>query len=569
MRSSRPYISARLCALVSTSTQCPASGTLDSMAWHEVPETSGKMKLFRVFALITLLFLGRLDGAKSFAQESESFKKGIDSIQAKDAKQHVTTLASDTFEGRNAGTRGGKAASIYLAQHFRKLNLLGGASPTTYFQEFGNECRNILGLMPGSDPKLKDEFILIGGHYDHVGYGNAETSNGPVGFIHNGADDNASGVSAVLEIAEAWHLSGERPKRTLIFALWDSEEHGLLGSRHWVANPTCPLPALRCVVNMDMVGRMTETPLEITGVRTLPGLRKMLSHHNQKSNLKFNFLWGVKEDSDHWPFYERRIPFVMPFSGFHDDYHRPSDDVDKINYAGIERIARWMFGVTHELANAPELPRFRPEAHQETSEVQQQREAPTPNTEPRLSARLAPPDAGPGRMLADVFPQSAAAFVGLQPGDRIVRFGDDEIQPQTNLAGLILKTPSPVRVRYVRPGLPQPQRVLVTLVGKPIRIGVNWREDPAEPGTVAINLIETGSPAELCGLKMNDRIWQLNGQDFKTGTELRERLMAAPSPVSLLIERQGQLKTLTLEFPSDKKPEEVKAVERPNPAAKP
>lgn len=515
-------------------------------------------RCFWLVAVTTaLLELLNAVGTPALAQESEVFLKAVESIQARDARQHVTTLASDTFEGRNAGSRGGKASSIYLAQQFRKFNLQGCVSDKTYFQEFGNECRNILGLLPGSDPKLKHEFIVIGAHYDHVGYGNETTSNGPIGYIHNGADDNASGVSAVLEIAEAWQLTGNPPRRSVIFALWDSEEHGLLGSKHWVANPTCPLPAVRLAVNMDMVGRMTEVPLEVTGTRTLPGLRRMVSHHNRHHNLKFNFLWGVKEDSDHWSFYERKIPFIMPFSGFHDDYHRPSDDVDKINFQGIQEIARWMFRVTDELANVPELPRFRNEAFQETTALQLQKEVASPTPEPRLSVKLAAPDAGPGRLLADVFPQSAAAFVGLLPGDRIVRFGDVEVHPQTNLAGLILRSPSPVRVRYLRPGQPQPQRVLLTLIGKPIRIGLNWREDPAEPGTVAVNLLEAGSPASLAGLKVNDRILQINGDDFKTGVELRERLMAAPSPVSLLIERQGQFKSVTLEIPEDNPPTEA------------
>jgi hypothetical protein len=517
-------------------------------------EASREFAVRRILTLALAMLLCSPGGrdSVSWAQESAGFQKAIESIQAKDAKQHVMTLASDTFEGRNAGTQGGKAAGIYLSQQFRKCNLQGSVSAATYFQEFGNECRNLLGLMPGSDPKLKHEVIVIGAHYDHVGYGNETTSNGPIGLIHNGADDNASGVSAVLEIADAWLASGERPRRTLLFALWDGEEHGLLGSKHWTANPTCPLATVRCAVNMDMVGRLTDTPIEVTGSRTMPGFRRLLCRHNHHTNLKFHFLWGSKEDSDHWSFFERKIPYVMPFTGFHADYHRPSDDVDKINYQGIQQIARWMFGVTYELANAPELPAFRPESTQETAAIQAQREAAAALPEPRLSVTLAASDAGPGRLLADVFPQSTAAFVGLRTGDRIIRFGDEEIQPQTNLAGLILRSPSPVRVRYIRPGQSQPMRVLLPLIGKPIRIGVNWREDPAESGAVAVNLVEVGSPAELSGLKINDRILRINDQDSKTGVELRERLMAAPSPISLTIERQGQLKTIVLELPEDK-----------------
>lgn len=485
------------------------------------------------------------------------FQTALDSIQAKDARQHVMTLASDTFEGRDAGSRGGKAASIYLAQQFRKFNLQGSASSTSYFQEFGNECRNLLGLLPGNDPKLKDEYIIIGAHYDHVGYGNNQTSYGPVGYIHNGADDNASGVSALLEIAEAWHLSGERPSRTILFALWDSEEHGLMGSRHWVAHPTCPMAAVRCVLNLDMVGRVSDTPLEVTGVRSMPGLRRLISNHNQQTQLKLNFLWHVKDDSDHWPFFERRVPYIMPFTGFHSDYHRPSDDVDKINYLGIQRVARWMFGVSHELANVPTLPRFRAEAFQEMGNVQRQREVAAPATEPRLSARLAPADAGPGRALAEVYPQSAAAFVGLRAGDRIIKFGDSEIEPQTNLAGMILRSPSPVRVHYLRTGQSKPSRVLLTLIGQPIRVGINWREDAAEPGTVVLNLVEANSPAAIAGLKVNDRIWQINGQDFRNGGELRDKLSASVGNMTFLIERLGQLQTVTVELPDETPPMEA------------
>lgn len=488
-------------------------------------------------------------GIARAAEEDSPYQAGFNSILAKDVQQHIHTLASDTFEGRNAGSRGGHAAGIYIGHQLRKANLSSCVSATTYFQDFGNDCRNILGLLPGSDPKLRNEFILIGAHYDHVGYGTAETSNGPVGFIHNGADDNASGVSTVLEIAQAWQVSGERPRRSIIFALWDSEEHGLLGSKHWLAHPTCPLSSLRCIVNMDMVGRLKDSGMEVTGIRTLPGLRRLLCEQNQQTNIKLNFSWIVEDNSDHWPFYERKIPFIMPFTGFHDDYHKPSDDVDKVNYAGIQNIARWMYGNTRALANAAELPRFRDAAFQENPEVQKQREAPLPAAEPRIALTLAPADSGPGRAIARVFPQTAPAFAGLQPGDRIVRFGDSEIAPQTNLAGLILQSTSPVRIQYVRPGQEKPFRVVVPLVGKPVRIGINWREDPAEPGVVAINLLEPGSPAEVAGLKFNDRILQVNGENFRSGEECRKLLLEAPSPLPLLIERHGLLKKVMIDIP--------------------
>ncbi len=490
------------------------------------------------------------------AQEEPSpFERGFQSIQAKDARQHVETLASDTFEGRHSGTRGGHAASVYIAQQLRKCDLQSPVSATTYFQEFGNECRNILALLPGSDPELKKEFILIGAHYDHVGYGSAQTSNGPVGYIHNGADDNASGVSAVLEIAQAWHVSGERPKRSIIFALWDSEEHGLLGSKHWIANPTCSLAVLRCIVNMDMVGRLKEdSTLEVTGIRTMAGLRRRLSNHNQQTNIRFNYSWAVEDNSDHWPFYERRIPFMMPFSGFHDDYHKPSDDVHKVSFEGIEKIARWMYSVTRDVASDPQLPKFREAALRENPDLQKQQETPLPQSEPRLALQFSPADAGPGRVVARVFPQTSAAFVGLRQGDRIVRFGEHDIHPETNLTGLILRSSSPVNIFFQRQGMEKPQRVQVPLVGKPIRIGINWRDDPAEPGVVAVNLLETGSPADVAGLKVNDRILQINDQDFANSDECRDMLLKSASPISVLIEREGRFKKLAIEIPEDPAP---------------
>lgn len=303
---------------------------------------------------------------------------------------------------------------------------------------------------------------------------------------------------------------------------------------------------------MDMVGRLQESKgIELTGIRTMAGLRRRLSHHNQATDLPLRFAWIVEDNSDHWTFYEKRIPFIMPFTGFHDDYHRPSDDVDKLNYDGIQRIARWMYGISRELADDPNLPRFRVDALQENATVQSQREAALPPSEPRLALQLAPPDNGPGRVVAQVFPQTAVAVVGLQTGDRIIQFGSHNVTPETNLAGLILRSASPVKIRFQRNGVEKPMRVLVPLTGKPIRIGINWRDDPAEPGVVAINLLEAGSPAEVAGLKLNDRILQVNEQDFADSDDCRKRLLSAPSPISLLIERDGRCKVVSLELPED------------------
>src|SRR5262249_39469180 len=149
-------------------------------------------------------------------------------ITIEDLRKHVDVLANDTFEGREAGSRGGHAAATYVGRELQRLKLPGGAADGGYYQGFGNQCRNILAVLEGSDPELKKDYIVISAHYDHVGYGNSTNSYGPTGYIHNGADDNASGVSGLLELIEAILQLDVRPKRSILFAFWDSEESGLL-----------------------------------------------------------------------------------------------------------------------------------------------------------------------------------------------------------------------------------------------------------------------------------------------------------------------------------------------------
>lgn len=479
----------------------------------------------------------------------ELLRKAEQSIRAEDARKHIHTLASDAFEGRQAGARGGRASSIYLAQQFQKYKLLGSGSETSFFQEFG-EMRNILGVIPGSDPELKSEYIIVGAHYDHVGYGSSQNSNGPTGFIHNGADDNASGTAAVLEIAEAWATGGVQPRRSILFALWDGEENGLLGSRHWVQNPTVPLAKVRCAINMDMVGRMRERKVEVTGTRSLAGLRRIAAECNAETKLELDFPWVVEENSDHWPFYERRIPFFMPFTGFHDDYHRPSDDVDKLNYEGVEQIARWMFLATHELAGIDRLPAFREAAYRETPAQQKQLEtAPAPSS--RWGGFLAVPDQGPGRLINQVLPNTPAAQAGLQAGQRVIRFADRTVETDSNLVGWLLRATGPVTLDVLFAGATSPQQVVLSLDKGPIRVGITWREDAAEPGVMIITRVEPGSPAEQAGLKFMDRVLTVKQEPIRDGEDFRALLLNAGTNFPVTVERKGQLQTLELQIDAE------------------
>ena len=137
----------------------------------------------------------------------------------------------------------------------------------------------MLAILQGSDPKLRDQVIVVGAHYDHLGYG-GRASLGPYGYIHPGADDNASGTAAVLELAKAFTILSAPPKRSILFAAWDAEEKGLLGSKYWVAHPTVPLEHVVAAVNLDMVGRLRDDHLIVFGARSGYGWRRLLSSQN-------------------------------------------------------------------------------------------------------------------------------------------------------------------------------------------------------------------------------------------------------------------------------------------------
>ncbi|HUG89291.1 MAG TPA: M20/M25/M40 family metallo-hydrolase [Planctomycetaceae bacterium] len=391
-------------------------------------------------------------------------RRGVELITADTLRKHVTALASDTFEGREAGTRGGRAAGAYLIDHLRRRGFTPGGPGGDYEQPFGRGYRNILVRWPGRDPHRRDEYVVVGAHYDHVGYGRADNSNGPIGYIHNGADDNASGTAGLLAAIDAFAALDEPPARSVLFAFWDGEEQGLLGSEHWVENPTVPLDDVRLFVNADMIGRLRDETVEVSGLRTGAGLRQFVCEQNSTIGLRLTFDWSIRRDSDHYPFYRKRIPFVMLHTGKHSDYHRPSDDVERLNLPGAERVARLLFRVVQAAAAAEDLPVFRDEVSREDAGLKQ-----------RLEAGLAEP-------------------------------------------------PS-----------------------RPLRLGISWRRDAGEPGSVILSRIVGGSPAARAGLRVGDRVYAVNGRRFQSSDQFRE-LVRAGEELDLTFERQGRIGRATLTF---------------------
>ena len=319
-----------------------------------------------LLGILILAMLAAVAPLGAAAAEGDARAAAMLSITADEANEHVAKLADDTFEGRESGSRGGRAAGIYIVERLKSLGIKGALPKGGYYQNFG-VYSNILASIEGRDPLLNQQAIVVGAHYDHVGYGNARNSLGPTGFIHNGADDNASGVAGLLEVADAIARLPRPPKRTILFAFWDGEERGLLGSKHWVDQPTVPLAQVPIVLNADMIGRMRGNRVIVYGSRSIAGLRRLVCRQNDASDLTLDFSWELKGDSDHYTFISRNIPVLMLFTGLHEDYHRPSDDVEKINKDGMERISRLIFNVVMELAEADVLGSFRHEVQQESS----------------------------------------------------------------------------------------------------------------------------------------------------------------------------------------------------------
>lgn len=390
------------------------------------------------------------------------------SIRADEALAHLEVLASDAMEGRRAGARGGRAAASYLVKQLQEMGWQGGGTEDEFYQPFPGGRRNVLAIWPGSDEQLKNEHVLIGAHYDHVGYGDRRTSFGPIGYIHNGADDNASGVAAVLEFAQAVALHDIRPRRSLIIAFWDAEELGLLGSQHWCNRPTVPIEQVPLSINIDMVGRMREDRLEVSCTRTGVGLRRLASVAADQG-LWLDFTWELEDNSDHWNFLKRRVPTLMLHTGLHDDYHRPSDDVGEINTEGVRLVSRYLFDLATTAADADALPAFRWQGMNEGKSLQARRERPLPPL---------PADA------------------------------------------------------------PRP------------RVGISWRADDAEPGTVFLTRVAAESPAAAAGLELHDRVRMIDGETFADSrqfeTLLMQRLAEDAAEIALQIERQGRVERVVI-----------------------
>jgi hypothetical protein len=475
-----------------------------------------------------------------------SLTSAVETIQTRALRHHCEVLASDTLEGRETGSRGGEAAGAYIVGVLRKQKKVHPAGlDGDYYQPFPPNSRNILVRLPGSDPVLGREYVVIGAHYDHVGRGNARNSRGPIGFIHNGADDNASGTAALLELVDAFCSLDTAPKRSILFIFWDGEENGLLGSQYWVRTPTVPLDRIHLVFNIDMIGRLRQNRAEVFGARTAPGLRRLLSSQNTDSPVALNFVWETRRDSDHYSFFTQQVPYLMIFTGKHPDYHTPDDDVEKLNVDGMERITRLLFRTVFAAAQQPALPPFRSAAVQEGTQTQDEAEAPLPSLPSRLGITWDEERAKQHLIqLTEIDPGSAAESAGLQIGDRIVEFDGERIATPDDMREAVFSAGDPAAAIVERAGQKSPRVLTVHLHGSVDSSGIGCRIDDAEPGCVIVNRVVPGSPAYRAGLRVNDRIQMVGRSTFRSLEEFRSLWAAEHAPFEMQIEREGEPKVL-------------------------
>lgn len=351
-------------------------------------------------------------------------------------KEDVTFLADDKLEGRQTGTAGEALAADYLVQRFTEIGLLEKGTEG-YLQSFS--------FKPKTDPHKEVEFttnedgtitgknvlgyidnnaettVVIGAHYDHLGYGGeGSLYRGGDKAVHNGADDNASGVAVMLNLASKLKLKNDltdiKDQNNYLFMAFSGEEMGLLGSNYFSKNPTIDPASMNYMINMDMVGRMkADSTLAVYGTGTSPIFKQTIKAHNDHFKLIENES-GVGP-SDHTSFYLIDVPVLHFFTGQHEDYHKPSDDSDKLNYRGMTTISEYIYDIIEDLDDNGELA-FRTTKN-ESEET------------PRFKVGLGVvPDYlfdGEGMRIDGTREETPAFNAGLQKGDVVVKLGDSTI----------------------------------------------------------------------------------------------------------------------------------------------
>ncbi len=313
---------------------------------------------------------GRSDAARDVAAAEPADDAG--SITQDLLRRHVSVIAHDSMRGRVTPSRGLDRTAAYIASQFARLELrpLGDSGGGTFIQQYaipsgGGRAPNVVGLVEGSDPVLKGQYLVFSAHMDHVGVGQ------PVGgdSIYNGADDNASGTAAVMALAEAFARSKERPRRSIIFLTVSGEEEGLWGSAYFASHTPVPIDSIVADLNIDMIGRNWRDTIVAIGREHSdlgPTVARIAAAHPELRMATIADPWPNENfyyRSDHYNFARRGVPALFFFSGTHADYHGPDDEIGKIDFEKETRIVRLLYHFGSEVANAANKPQWNPESY--------------------------------------------------------------------------------------------------------------------------------------------------------------------------------------------------------------
>lgn len=417
--------------------------------------------------------------------EPKNAGKGLELITVDLLKGHGMTLASDDYAGRNAGYEGNDKAAEYIADVFKKAGLKPIGDEGTYLQHFeftsfytGNrklKTQNVVGLLEGTDPKLKKEIVVVGAHFDHVGKDGEGRHLGRMGRateddgIWNGADDNGSGTTCVLGLAKAFGEGGIKTKRSILFICFSAEEAGLYGSQHYCDHPYGSIMDHVFMLNLDMVGRNPDKAVQIKGVGSAENgvIKKVIDEAVAETGLKAKLEEGSDifgGDSDHSSFKAKKVPFSFFFTDFHADYHRPSDHPEKLAYENMVKISKTSGLILQKIANADERPVFKGRGGRQLNFGGDEE---TPAKPARLLGisgdELGAEDCddlgieGGGLKVGSVNKGSVAEAAGLQSGDVILSLGGKALgreTPRQDLLDLMaeVEANTPVEILVLRGG---------------------------------------------------------------------------------------------------------------------
>lgn len=347
-------------------------------------------------------------------------------------RDHIEYLASDKLHGRGTGSKDEKKAAKYIAKQFKKIGLAPKGDNDTYFYAFSfKQSTDPHGFVAPDAPEVKSQnvvgfldngapyTVVIGGHYDHLGLGHDHNSldANPDGKIHNGADDNASGTAGVIELARYYTNNKVKENTNFLFICYSGEELGLLGSKKYCERPSIDFQTVTYVINLDMIGRLNETTrkMVIGGVGTAPNFSNLI-------DVMPGGLTAMKDSSgigpsDHTSFYLKNLPVLFFFTGGHSDYHKPSDDADKINYKGEMEVLDYIVGITQRLDDKGKL------VFQETKKKADD----TPSFKVTLGIMPDYAYDGAGVHVDGVTDNRPASKAGLKKGDVIIQLGDVQV----------------------------------------------------------------------------------------------------------------------------------------------